>query len=44
MGVVVLALIVPFLFAAGVLAAIAIPAFSDYSARAKAAQSQQAPQ
>ena len=43
-GAVVLALILPFMFVAGILAAIAIPAFSDYNARAKAVQSQQAPQ
>ncbi len=40
-GVILLALILPLLFVLGILAAIAIPAYSDYVERAKAIQQQQ---
>jgi uncharacterized protein DUF805 len=40
-GAVVLALIVPVVFVVGILAAIAIPAYSDYTHRAQAAKAQQ---
>jgi uncharacterized membrane protein YhaH (DUF805 family) len=39
-GVILLACIIPFIFVIGILAAIAIPAYSDYVQRAKAAQVQ----
>jgi uncharacterized membrane protein YhaH (DUF805 family) len=39
-GVILLACIIPFVFVIGILAAIAIPAYSDYVHRAKAAQVQ----
>lgn len=40
-GVILLALILPLIFVLGILAAIAIPAYSDYVSRAKAIQQQQ---